>query len=104
MLSSLLLSILQLGLRSGRIHLVHDLQPFLAALRRLGAVTLNPARQLLLPPHLDDGVLLGDLRVGVAGDLRGLDAAAADLLPRGDVGAAWRLRLGLRRNGRTCLG
>ena len=32
-------------------------------------------------------VLFRDLRVGVAGDLAGLDAAAADFLPPGDVGA-----------------
>ena len=52
------------------------------------APALNPARELVLALQLDDGVLLGDLGVGVTGDLAGLDAAAADFLPPGDIGAA----------------
>ena len=55
------------------------------------APALNPARQFVLPLQLDDCVLLGDLGVGVAGDLAGLDAAAADFLPPRDVGAAQRV-------------
>ena len=42
--------------------------------------------------QLHDRVLLGDLRVGVAGDLAGLDAAAADFLLPGDIGAAEGVR------------
>jgi hypothetical protein len=67
--------------RSGSIRLFHSLQPFLAALRRLCAPALNPAREFVLPLQLDDGVLLGDLRVGMTGDLAGLDAATSDFLP-----------------------
>jgi hypothetical protein len=37
---------------------------------------------------MDNGVLLRNPRVGVAGDLAGLNAAAADFLPPGDIGAA----------------
>jgi hypothetical protein len=62
------------------------LPPFLAALRRLGAPALNPARKFVLPLHLDNGVLLRDLRVGVVGDLAGFDAAA-DFLPPDNIRA-----------------
>ena len=67
--------------------------PVLGSLSRFGPFVLSPARQLILSAHLDDGVLLGDLRVSVAGDLRGLDGPA-DLLPPGDVGAAQGVRPG----------
>jgi hypothetical protein len=37
---------------------------------------LDSSGQFFLAAQLDDGVLLGDLRIRVAGDLRRLDAAA----------------------------
>jgi|ERR1017187_369254 hypothetical protein len=74
--------------------LFHDLQPFLATLRCLRVPALNPAREFVLPLQLANRVLLGDLRVGVAGDLRSLDAAAADLLPLADVGSTEGMRPG----------
>jgi len=52
------------------------------------APDLNSARQFVLPFQLHDCVLFRDLRVGVAGDLAGFDAAAANFLPPRDVGAA----------------
>ncbi len=73
---------------SGCAFLAQNLHSLLAALRRLRPLVLNPAGQLLMTQHLDDRVLLGDFRVGVAGKLRGLDATAADLPAISDVGAA----------------
>jgi hypothetical protein len=59
---------------------------------RLVKALLDGARQLVLPLQLDDRVLLRDLRVGVAGNLAGFDAAAADFLPSRDIGAAQGVR------------
>ena len=46
---------------------LHKLQ-VLPAFRGLRALLLNPAREFLLPPQLDDRVLFGHLSVRVAGD------------------------------------
>src|SRR5439155_15300287 len=54
-------------------------------------LALDPARQFLLAPQLNHGVLLGDFRIRVASDLGSLDAAAAYLLPPCDVGPAKRM-------------
>jgi len=59
----------------------------LELLRGLRQLVLNPARQFVLSLQLHEGVILGDLGAGVAGDLGGLDGGAADLLTPGDVGA-----------------
>ncbi len=61
----------------------------------LRAPALNPPRELVLAPQLDDGVLLRNLRVGVARGLAGFDAAAANfLLPRCQVMLARRKECG----------
>jgi hypothetical protein len=41
----------------------------IGSLGGLRAFALDATCQLLLPAHLDDGVFLGDLGVGMAGDL-----------------------------------
>jgi hypothetical protein len=63
-----------------------------AEFRRLRVHALNPAREFVLPFQLRNGVLLCDLHVRMAGDLAGLDAAAADLLPPRDIGAPQGVR------------
>ena len=53
---------------------------------------LDAARQFVLPFGRDEGVFAGHLQIAVAGDLRRLDGAAADLLPPGNVRAPERVR------------
>ena len=48
---------------------------------------LNPPRQFILPFRCNERVLARHFKVAVAGDLGGLDRAAADFLTSGDVGA-----------------
>jgi len=53
---------------------------------------LNSPGQFVLPLGRHEGLLARHLQVGVAGDVGGLDGAAADLLSPSDVGAAERVR------------
>src|SRR5579862_2864790 len=61
-------------------------------LSRLGALLLDPTSQVLLALQRHQRVLLRDLCLRVPGDLRRLDAAGADLLPPGNIGAAKTMR------------
>src|SRR5687768_12100704 len=64
----------------------------LAPFTGLCPLRLNPPGQFLLPPQLNDRVLFGDLGVRVPGNLRSLNAAAADFLPPCDVRATKGMR------------
>jgi hypothetical protein len=53
---------------------------------------LDASRQLILPFGADEGIFASHLEIAVAGDLRCLDRASADLLPPCNIGAAKRVR------------
>jgi hypothetical protein len=86
---------------SGCVCLFTTCSPFWLRLAAFRTPALNPAREFVLPFQLHNGVLLGDLRVDVAGDFTGFDAAAADFLPPYDVGTAEGM--GLRNRGSRSL-
>lgn len=75
-------------LRRGR-NRWHALVPLL---RGAGELLLNAAREFVLPLGRHGGVVARHLKVGVASDFGGLDRAAADLLPPGDIGSSERVR------------
>ena len=62
------------GRLSGGVNLFYLNQFVPDPLPRLHPLALDSARQFLLPPELNHGVLLGDLGVRVSGDLGRLDA------------------------------
>lgn len=62
--------------------------PACDTLLRLRELVLNPAREVFLALHLNDGVFFRHSDVGVARDLARLDARPAHLLPPHDIRAA----------------
>ena len=69
---------------SGRGH--NSNRVLLKLLGRIGELRLNASRQLILPLGRDEGVLARHFKIAMAGNLRSLDGATADLLPPRDVG------------------